>query len=173
MWLYFWYGSTVYVPSYHQERIDRIHDRELAIQEHVLFNAMHVYHDYDFTKTGSDTVLTQILHHEDLHYVHKKNISQEALHMAVDSIVETSDAIDSLQRDIALYGFFPSELSQLFAERGSSSSLQDSLVSLETIRFAAATNVFVLLNSFVNSFAAQSGLSESYIQDQIRLYIAR
>lgn len=114
-----------------------------------------------------------MLNRDDLHYVHKRTLSQKAVDTIINDLIEISHTTDELQKEIALYGFFDPELASLFSGNETKSSLQKSLLSLETIRFATAMNVFVLLDNFVTPFIRQSGESPVYIQDQIDLFTER
>lgn len=170
---YFTQASQVVVDEKYNNQIARVHWLQKTINAVWSWNDVQLYENLSFlTETANDTVQT-IVATDRLNYVHKRDLTHKAIQELGNDIIAQKNHIDALKANIAEFGFYPEEISLLLKTDKTKASLQDSLLSLETIKFATAIKVFSLLDSFTTPVTRQNRTSKEYVNKQLRLFVER
>jgi len=139
----------------------------------VPLNDFALYDTLVFNDENAGNNIKDIIQTNSLNYIHKRNLTYKATHEIANSINQEKEAINQLRASIAEYGFFDPELAQLMESSKNNVSIQESLSSLETVRFATAIKVFSFLDNFTAPFIRQSGKSKEYVSSQLKLFVDR
>lgn len=103
----------------------------------------------------------------DLNYIQKKQILTTSVSNLSTNIIWKYGTLNWIRSDITQYGFFPKTLTNIISEDEPISSIQNSLVALEAIKFSSAISVFSYLDTFVSSLVQSLGLDKDAIQENI------
>lgn len=146
---------------------------ENTISTYIPINDFDIFNNINFIEGDSSQKVASVIDAKWLNYVHKRDLTNKAVHQIGNNIVALKTEIDEIKSDTAEFGLFDKELSTLLNVDKTESSIQESLLSLETIKFATALQVFALLDTFTNPLARTTKNTQEYVLDQMRLYIER
>ena len=86
---------------------------------------------------------------------------------------DNKQKLDSLQKDVTKYGFFSQELFGLLENEEYITSIKDSLLSLEMIKFSTAIKVFSYLDTFVASLGNLLNLPPDVVSSKLDVITQR
>jgi hypothetical protein len=122
--------------------------------------------------SGTDQVNT-ILQAPGLNFIQKKDLLQKALNTFMPEFVTDSQNLENLKQDVTQYGFFSKDLFDLLQNEDYVTSIQDSLMSLEIIKFSSAMKVFSYLDTFISSIADALNIPASDVASKMATITAR
>lgn len=166
-------ASQIVIEPKDQAFVSQIQWREQTLNSFVPLNDFALYDTLSFSGENASQNINDIIQTNSLNYIHKRNLTYKATHEIANSINQEKEAINQLRASIAEYGFFDPELAQLMESSKNNVSIQESLSSLETVRFATAIKVFSFLDNFTAPFIRQSGKSKEYVSSQLKLFVDR
>ncbi len=103
----------------------------------------------------------------DLNYLQKRDILTTALSNLSNNIVWKYSTLNWIRTDITQYWFFPKTLTSIISEDEPISSIQNSLIALEAIKFSSAISVFSYLDTFVSSLVQSLWMDKNAIEENI------
>lgn len=106
-------------------------------------------------------------------YIKKKNILNNSVQYLSNTILSDHIQLDTLKKTITKESFFPNDIANIISTEEQISSIYNSLLSLEAIKFSSAINVFPYLNSFIEGLHHSIQISKSEIQNKINNIISR
>ena len=83
------------------------------------------------------------------------------------AFVTNETSLESIKQEISKYGFFPQELFNLLQNEENITSIKDSLLSLELIKFSSAIKVFSYLDTFVSTVSTLLNLPVQTVQTKL------
>ncbi len=92
-------------------------------------------------------------------YVTKKDILQTALNSFSPKLIQKKQSLENLRQEVTKYGFFSKELYDLLQNEEYVTSIKESLLSLEMIKFSSAIKVFSYLDTFIWTVASVLNIS--------------
>ena len=95
-----------------------------------------------------DTILQS-----NFNYVAKKQLLQNALNQFSPVLIGDKQNLENLKQEVTKYGFFSKELFDLLQNEEYVTSIKESLLSLEMIKFTSAIKVFSYLDTFIGTVA--------------------
>jgi len=128
------------------------------------------YHKYaGLSLDGSDGTknVSTILQAPGLDYIQKKDLLQTALSSFMPTYIQDAQSLDTLKQDVTKYGFFSKELFGLLNNEDYVTSIKDSLLSLETIKFSSAMKVFSYLDTFVSGLGNFLNMSTTDVTNKL------
>lgn len=84
-------------------------------------------------------------------YVAKKQLLQNALNQFSPVLISNKQNLEDLKQEVTKYGFFSKELFDLLQNEEYVTSIKESLLSLEMIKFTSAIKVFSYLDTFIGT----------------------
>jgi hypothetical protein len=86
-------------------------------------------------------------------YVAKKELLQNALNQFSPVLIGHKQRLENLKQEVTKYGFFSKELFDLLQNEEYVTSIKESLLSLEMVKFTSAIKVFSYLDTFIGTVA--------------------
>jgi hypothetical protein len=114
-----------------------------------------------------------ILQAPGLNYVNKKTLVQKALDQFSPIFIANKNRLENVKQEITKYGFFPQELFSLLQNDENITSIKDSLLALEMIKFSSAIKVFSYLDTFISTVGTLLDMPIQKVQDQLDLLTQR
>ena len=136
--------QTAYVKSY-QSAQDFLRST-LGLSTYQKYSALGM--DGDNGKANVDSILQS-----SFDYVTKKELLQNALNQFSPLLIWNKQNLDDLKQQVTKYGFFSKELYDLLQNEEYVTSIKESLLSLEMIKFTSAIKVFSYLDTFIGTVA--------------------
>ena len=102
-----------------------------------------------------------------LNYIQKKQILDEAVTNLSNNIISKYSKLNDIRSDITRYGFFPKDLANIISESEPISSIQNSLIALEAIKFSSAISVFSYLDTFTTSLVQSLWIDRKEVEEKI------
>jgi hypothetical protein len=87
---------------------------------------------------------------DDISYIQKRDILKEKLAIANTNVANKAREVETIDKNIARYGFLPLEIRNILQNEEAISAIQRSLSSLEIIKFSTALKVFSYMDSVVS-----------------------
>ena len=103
----------------------------------------------------------------DLNYIQKKEILNKSVSDLSDNIVSKYEKLNDIKNNLTRYGFFPKDLSIVISESEPISSIQNSLIALEAIKFSSAISVFSYLDTFTTSLVQSLWIDKNEIEEKV------
>ncbi len=140
--------------------------------------------DIDYFTTTEETQLENIWNYDsleevnnevnsiinsDMSYMEKKDEIEIFLQDSLSQMDETSSDIEYVRENLSTYGYLSRELDDLIAD----THMQRALLSIESIKFFTAMNVFEKIDSFVDDFLEQVPWSERRVRSNIENFLNR
>jgi hypothetical protein len=91
----------------------------------------------------------------------------EAVAKLSNNIISKYAKLNDIRTDITRYGFFPKDLSNIISESEPISSIQNSLIALEAIKFSSAISVFSYLDTFTTSLVQSLGIDREEVEEKV------
>lgn len=113
-------------------------------------------------KTELDSLISS-----NLNYIQKKEILDDAVSKLSNNIIAKYARLNEIRNDITRYGFFPKDLSNIISESEPISSIQNSLIALEAIKFSSAISVFSHLDTFTTSLVQSLGIDRAEVEEKV------
>ena len=148
-------------------------DYEKDINEYVSLNEFDYYKNLSLLWAPAKPNLRQIVDASTINYVHKKDIIQAWVDQISQSIISQHQQLDAIKRDIAAFWFFSKELFELVDADKQTTSIQRSLLSLETIKFATALKIFKNLDTFIDQFSRNFRVDKEFVREQMDFFLTR
>ncbi len=118
------------------------------------------------------TELTNVVE-SDKNYIQKKEILKDSVKNLVNTILINYKTLDNNKKAITKNGFFSNEISEIIWDKEQIWSIQNSLLSLEAIKFNSAINVFSYLDTFLESLSKSLEKPKSVVQENTEDIISR
>lgn len=122
----------------------------------------------DLSATWSYTDLSAYIVNQDYSFIEKKDTINTAITAYAKSITTAKNSLAESKQNIAKYGYIPIEVDTILWDDTKITTIENSLLSLETIKFASAINVFSYLDTFLNSLSKTLSLDKEEIQEAMR-----
>lgn len=103
------------------------------------------------TENGNENIATIL--QTKFNYVTKKDLIQQALTKFSPTLIANKQKLEDLKQEVTKYGFFSQELYDLLQNEEYMTSIKESLLSLEMIKFSSAIKVFSYLDTFIGTVA--------------------
>ncbi len=108
-----------------------------------------------------------------INYIQKKEILNNSVEQLSDLILLNHKNLESIKKSITKAWFFSDEISNIISDEEQISSIQNSLLSLEAIKFSSAINVFPYLDTFLEWLSSSTTLSKKEIWEETKEIISR
>lgn len=148
---YMYYAAQPVVDVQYETYISTYKNIEQTITDQIAFSDYPKYRGLWLEGKNGKKNIETIINASGLNYIQKKDLLQEGLNSLMDTYVGNKQKLESLKQDVTKYGFFSKELFGLLENQEYISSIKDSLLSLEMIKFSTAIKVFSYLDTFVTS----------------------
>lgn len=122
----------------------------------------------DLSSPSSYDDLSSYITNQDYSFIEKKDKINAAISAYSRSINIEKNTLDDAKQNIAKYGYIPVEVDNILWDDKKITTIENSLLSLETIKFASAINVFSYLDTFLNSLAKTLYMDKEDIQQEMR-----
>ena len=107
-------------------------------------------------------------------FIQKKDILTTAVKNLNSSILSNHKTLENLKKSISKEWFLSKEIGDIISNEEQISSIYNSLLSLESIKFSSAINVFPYLDTFIEWLAANTNnISKSDIEEKNKKIITR
>lgn len=106
-------------------------------------------------------------------YIQKKDILNNSMKDLINDILSNHKKLENIKKSITKEGFFSNDISNIISEEEQISSIQNSLLSLEAIKFNSAINVFPYLDTFLEWLSNVTNISKENIEDKNKNIISR
>lgn len=103
-----------------------------------------------------------------MNYIQKKEILNNSVKNLENAILWNYKNLENIKKSITKVWFFSDEISKIIEDNEQISSIQNSLLSLEAIKFSSAINVFPYLDTFVEWLANSTQLSKKDIENETK-----
>lgn len=160
-------ASQAIISSGQQAYVERYQDVQNFLKTTLGIADYQKYTALGLTWTDAENNITTILQASQLNYLEKKNILQAALNQFMPVFVTNETSLESIKQEISKYGFFPQELFTLLQNEENITSIKDSLLSLELIKFSSAIKVFSYLDTFVSTVSTLLNLPVQTVQTKL------
>ncbi|MCX6822380.1 MAG: hypothetical protein NTX91_00080, partial [candidate division SR1 bacterium] len=137
-------ADTTYINDY--KSVQNILRTTLGMSDYQKYSAMGM--DGINGKTNVDTILNSTFN-----YVSKKELLQNNLNTFSPVLIGNKQKLEDLKQEVTKYGFFSRELFDLLQNEEYVTSIKESLLSLEMIKFSSAIKVFSYLDTFISTVA--------------------
>ncbi len=137
-------ADTTYVNDY--QSVQNVLRSTLGMSDYQKYSAMGM--DGLNGKANVDAILNS-----NFNYVSKKELLQNNLNIFSPVLIANKQKLDDLKQEVTKYGFFSKELFDLLQNEEYVTSIKESLLSLEMIKFSSAIKVFSYLDTFINTVA--------------------
>ena len=150
--------------------IDNIKDK---INNYLWYNLMHsASNNYNIWWENGINTLNSIIRSES-NYIDKKNTINESLIELNNTILSNHKMLEDLKKAITKEWFFSKEIGDIISEEEQISSIYNSLLSLEAIKFSSAINVFPYLDTFIEWLSNSTEMSKNEIDTKSKNIILR
>lgn len=160
-------SSQPIIDSKYEEYIDRYKNSHNTINDYIKFSSYKQYSSLDFLWSNADINLKSVISSNKLSYIQKKDIIQSVITNLSENIIWKYDKIESIKKDVTKYWFFPQELYLLLDNQEYITSIKNSLLSLETIKFWSAIRVFWYLPSFISEVSESLWLTKQEVKNRL------
>ncbi len=109
----------------------------------------------------------------DTTYIQKKEVLNNSIKTLSNSILINHKYLDETKKAITKNWFFSYEIWSIINEKQQIWSIQNSLLSLETIKFSSAISVFSYLDTFIESLSKSIEVSKNTIEENTKDIIER
>lgn len=116
--------------------------------------------------------LTKVIE-SDKNYIQKKETLVDSVRNLSNTILINHKTLDETKKAITKNGFFAQEIWNIISEKEQIWSIQNSLLSLEAIKFSSAISVFSYLDTFLESLSKTIEISKESIQENTQDIIER
>jgi hypothetical protein len=118
----------------------------LGVSDYKKYSALSM--DGPSGQANVDTILNSTFN-----YVTKKELLQNNLNVFSPLLIANKQKLEDLKQEVTKYGFFSQELFDLLQNEEYVTSIKESLLSLEMIKFSSAIKVFSYLDTFISTVA--------------------
>lgn len=125
----------------------------------------------DGEKLSNSTFSTIISSGVPFHF--KRKFMEGAITDLNSKLVKDSSELNSIQKDIAKYGFLHPEIMSILNTDKEVIPIITSLHTVETVKFWTALKMFSLLDTFLSQSSRLLGVSKAELEDQMKLYASR
>ncbi|HOG15255.1 MAG TPA: hypothetical protein PK674_01580 [Candidatus Absconditabacterales bacterium] len=108
-----------------------------------------------------------------INYIQKKDILSTAVKNLNNNILSNHKTLENLKKSISKEGFLSKEIGEIISSEEQISSIYNSLLSLESIKFSSAINVFPYLDTFIEGLSNASKISKKEIEEKNKIIISR
>jgi len=106
-------------------------------------------------------------------YIQKKETLKTSIKNLNNTILSDHKTLDQMKKTITKNGFLSDDISKIISEKQQIWSIQNSLLSLEAIKFSSAISVFSYLDTFIESLSKSIDKPKDEIQTNIKNIIDR
>ncbi len=108
-----------------------------------------------------------------INYIQKKDILSTAVKNLNNNILSNHKTLENLKKSISKEWFLSKEIWEIISSEEQISSIYNSLLSLESIKFSSAINVFPYLDTFIEWLSNASKISKKEIEEKNKIIISR
>ena len=137
-----------------------------------IYKDHNAYNDINLSSKNWKDNLNKIMSSE-TNYIQKKEVLNNSVENLINTIITSSINLDETKKDITRNWFFSSDISNIIKDKQQIWSIQDSLLSLEAIKFSSAISVFSYLDTFVDSLSKSIKLTKVTIKENMQNIIKR
>ena len=137
-----------------------------------IYQDHNAYNDIDLSGEQWQSNLKKVMDSA-TNYIQKKEILNNSVDTLADTILNNHTMLDNTKKAITKNGFFSNEISTIIEDKQQIWSIQNSLLSLEAIKFSSAISVFSYLDTFIESLSKAIETSKSSIQENTQNIIQR
>lgn len=109
----------------------------------------------------------------DINYIKKKNTLTNSIKQLSNNIIDNHKTLDNIKKEITKNWFLSTDISNILNDDDQIWSIQNSLISLEAIKFNSAINVFSYLDTFIESLSNSLEIEKSSIEQKTKEIISR
>lgn len=169
------YLSIAAQPIVPADKIEHIQDyltlqgnlqTTLGISDYNKYTSLAI--DIENGKKNIDDIL-----HARFNYVTKKTLLQRAIDNFSSNLIGDKEELERVRQDVTKYGFFSQELYDLLQNEEYVTSIKESLLSLEMIKFSSAMKVFSYLDSFIGAIGNILNVSILEAQQKMNFFANR
>lgn len=108
-----------------------------------------------------------------INYIQKKDILNAAVKKLSNTILDNHLKLENIKKSITKEWFFSKEIGDIISEEEQISSIYNSLLSLEAIKFNSAINVFPYLDTFLEWLSNSTNITKKDIEEKNKEIISR
>lgn len=106
-------------------------------------------------------------------YIQKKETLKTSIKNLNDTILNDHKTLDNMKKTITKNWFLSNDISEIISEKQQIWSIQNSLLSLEAIKFSSAISVFSHLDTFIESLSKSINIPKNETQNKTKDIITR
>ena len=106
-------------------------------------------------------------------YIQKKDILKDSVKDLSNNILSNHKTLENVKKAISKEWFVSKEIGDIISDQEQISSIYNSLLSLESIKFSSAINVFPYLDTFIEWLSNANNISKKDIEAKNKKIIAR
>ncbi len=137
-----------------------------------IYQDHNAYNDIDLNWEQWQINLNKVMNSA-TNYIQKKEILNNSVETLANTILSKHVTLDNTKKAITKNWFFSDEISTIIEDKQQIGSIQNSLLSLEAIKFSSAISVFSYLDTFIESLSKAIETSKSSIQENTQNIIQR
>lgn len=103
----------------------------------------------------------------------KRQFMESSVARMLDKLIRDAEALNTVQKDIAKYGFLHPELMAILNTDKDIIPIITSLHTVETVKFWTALKMFSLLDTFLSQSSRLLGVDKTELESQMKLYANR
>lgn len=176
LWMYNRYlsaASQAIVDPTQQGYVQNYQAVQQTVQRTLGISQYEKYTSLGLAWTDAQSNVATILQAPGLNYINKKTLMQKAIDQFSPIFIANKNRLENVKQEITKYGFFPQELFNLLQNDENITSIKDSLLALEMIKFSSAIKVFSYLDTFVSTVGTLLNLPVEKVQAQLDILTQR
>jgi hypothetical protein len=170
---YMYYSAQAVLDPQYESYISTYKKIEQTITDQIAFSDYPKYRGLTLDGAAGKQNIQTIINAPKLNYIQKKDLLQEELSNLMSKYAGNKQQLELLKKDVTKYGFFPKELFGLLENEEYISSIKDSLLSLEMIKFSTAIKVFSYLDTFVSSLGNVINMPVDEVNEKMAIITQR
>ena len=153
--------------------IDNINKVKFFLNNYLGFNLKHwAWNNYNIIWENGINNLNEIIN-SNINYIQKKDILNSSVKDLSNTILHNHKTLENIKKSITKEWFFSKEIWDIISEEEQISSIHNSLLSLEAIKFSSAINVFPYLDTFLEWLSNSTNIPKKDIEEKNKEIISR
>ncbi len=178
-----WFGALTYKKylinysssetSINHKWFDTINKIKSFVEQYTTKNNTHNASDKIILEWPDGIKELNSLINSELNYIKTKELLNDSIVDLNNSILNKHNELENTKKEITKAWFVSKEIEEIVSQKQDISSIQDSLTSLEAIKFSSAINVFSYLDTFIESLSQSLEISKETIEETMAEIINR
>ncbi len=120
---------------------------------------------------NAETSVKQIINSNRLNYIHKKDILGKNIVILENDIINNTEKLDIIKKEIVKYWFIPQQLYNSIEEQHWIYGIKERMALMENLKLITSFKVFSYMDSFIQGFANLIDEDPIIVEDKIKTII--